>query len=99
MHYGVAKRGYPEGLATRVREFLVWVAVLPWTRDVANVYGDLRASCEAAGGTLSPLDMMFAAHSKATDAILVTRDQVFRLVPDGLLSEDWTKASTRIDNV
>lgn len=99
LQYGVAKRGYPEGLATRVREFLVRVAVLPWTRDVANVYGDLRASCEAAGVTLSPLDMMIAAHAKATGVILVTRDQVFGLVPDGLILEDWTKASTSIDKV
>ncbi len=92
LHYGVAKRGYPEGLATRVREFLVRVAVLPWTPDVARVYGDLRASYEAAGVTLAPLDMMIAAHAKATGAILVTRDRVFGLVPDSLSLEDWTKA-------
>lgn len=90
--YGVAKRGYPEGLATRVREFLVRVTVLPWTPDVAVVYGDLRASCEAAGIVLAPMDMMIAAHAKAMDAILVTRDRVFGLVPDGLRLEDWTRA-------
>lgn len=90
--YGVAKRGYPEGLATRVREFLVRVTVLPWTPDVAVVYGDLRASCEAAGIVLAPMDMMIAAHAKAMNAILVTRDRVFGLVPDGLRLEDWTRA-------
>ncbi len=90
--YGVAKRGYPEGLKTRVREFLVRVTVLPWTPDVSVVYGNLRASCEAAGIVLAPLDMMIAAHAKALDAILVTRDRVFSLVPDGLRLEDWTIA-------
>ncbi|MEO5861925.1 MAG: type II toxin-antitoxin system VapC family toxin [Burkholderiales bacterium] len=90
LQYGVAKRGHPEGLATRVREFLIRVAVLPWMPDVARVYGDLRASCEAAGVTLAPLDMMIAAHAKATGAVLVTRDRVFGLVPDGLRLEDWT---------
>ena len=64
--------------------------MLPWTPDVARLYGDLRASCEAAGVTLAPLDMMIAAHAKATGAVLVTRDRVFGLVPDGLRLEDWT---------
>lgn len=90
--YGVAKRGYPEGLTTRVREFLVRVTVLPWTSDVSVVYGNLRASCEAAGIVLAPLDMMIAAHAKALNATLVTRDRVFSLVPDGLRLEDWTAA-------
>ncbi len=92
--YGVAKRGYPLGLATRVREFLVRVNVLPWASEVASVYADLRASCEAAGVTLAPMDMMIAAHAKAAAAILVTRDRTFGLIPDGLTVEDWTKDSS-----
>lgn len=87
--YGVAKRGHPAGLAARVREFLIRVEVLPWTREEANVYGDLRASCEAAGITLAPLDMMIAAHAKAVDAILVTRDRAFSRIPGKLPQEDW----------
>ena len=88
--YGVAKRGNPQGLATRVHEFLIRVNVLPWTQDVAFVYGNLRASCEAVGVTLAPMDMMIAAHAKTVDAILVTRDRVFSYIPDGLILEDWT---------
>jgi tRNA(fMet)-specific endonuclease VapC len=88
--YGVAKRGNPQGLATRVHEFLIRVNVLPWTQEVASVYGDLRASCEAVGVTLAPMDMMIAAHAKTVNAILVTRDRVFSFIPDGLILEDWT---------
>jgi tRNA(fMet)-specific endonuclease VapC len=91
MLYGVAGRGHPTGLATRVREFLIRVEVLSWTPEVAAVYGDLRASCEAAGVTLAPLDMMIAAHAKAAGAILVTRDRAFSMIPDHLTIEDWTK--------
>ncbi len=91
LRYGVAKRGNPRGLELRVQEFLVRVEVLPWTQTVARAYGDLRASCEAAGVSLAPMDMMIAAHAKAADAILVTRDRAFSLVPHGLKLEDWTK--------
>ena len=99
--YGVAKRGHPQGLATRVREFLARVAVLPWTPEVSEVYAGLRAACEAGGVPLAPLDMMIAAQAKALalsaarrqdSAVLVTRDRAFSRVPGGLALQDWTQA-------
>ncbi len=89
LHFGLAKRSYPKGLSIRVHEFLIRVDILPWSSEVATVYGDLRATCEAAGITLSPLDMMIAAHAKAINAVLVTRDQAFSRIPDGLRVENW----------
>jgi tRNA(fMet)-specific endonuclease VapC len=88
--YGIAKRGHPPALIARVREFLLRVDVLDWDRAAAGAYGDLRASCEAGGISLSPLDMMIAAHAVATGAVLVTRDKAFFHVPTGLSVEDWT---------
>ena len=90
--YGVAKRGHPSGLSTRVQAFLIRMEVLPWARDVAQVYADLRAQCETAGVSLAPMDMMIAAHAKASGATLVTRDRAFSRIPDGLSLEDWTNA-------
>jgi tRNA(fMet)-specific endonuclease VapC len=87
--YGVAKRGSPQGLAVRVAEFLIRVNVLSWTPDVAQTYGDFRASCEASGVTLAPLDMMIAAHAKSVGAILVTRDRAFSLIGNNLELQDW----------
>lgn len=87
--YGLAKRAYPRGLSARVHEFLIRVDILDWSHDVAPVYGDLRAKCEATGATLSPLDMMIAAHAKAVNAVLVTRDKAFSRIPDGLQVENW----------
>jgi tRNA(fMet)-specific endonuclease VapC len=97
--YGVAKRGCPIGLSTRVREFLVRVNILPWTQDVAEVYGRLRARCESEGTTLGALDMMIAAHGHTLHqeaeragniGVLVTREKAFRRLPAGVLIEDWT---------
>ena len=87
--YDLAKRSYPKGLSVRIHEFLIRVDILPWNHDVATVYGDLRARCEAAGITLSPLDMMIAAHANAVDTILVTRDKAFNRIPEGLRIENW----------
>ena len=87
--YGLAKRSYPKGLSARIHEFLIRVDILPWNHDAATVYGDFRAICEAAGITLSPLDMMIAAHANAVDAILVTRDKAFSRIPEGLRIENW----------
>lgn len=101
--YGVAKRGHPVGLATRVREFLARVNVLPWTAEAAEAYGELRAVCESGGLSLAPMDMMIAAHAKALErslvpareqVTLVTRDGAFFRVAGlaGLTLEDWASA-------
>ena len=87
--YGLARRNYPAALTERVRQFLLRVDVLPWDHDVTQVYGNLRASCEAKGVTLAPLDMMIAAHAIAADAVLVTSDRAFSRVPDPLRTENW----------
>jgi len=88
--YGLAKRHRPAALAARVGQFLLRVDVLPWDRDAARTYGDLRAACEARGVTLSPLDMMIAAHAVAAGVVLVTRDRAFAQVSAPLVVEDWT---------
>lgn len=99
--YGVAKRGNPTSLSKLVHEFLARVEVMPWTSDVAQSYGALRAACEACGATLAHADMMIAAHVKALaevhdedgQVVLVTRDRAFQRVP-GLHIEDWTEGGT-----
>lgn len=88
--YGLARKGYPAAFASVIREFLLRVEVLPWDSECAIVYGDLRSFCAASGITLGALDMMIAAHAIATKATLVTHDNAFSLVPDGILAvEDW----------
>lgn len=87
--YGLAKRNHPAALTERVKQFLLRVEVLAWDHDATQVYAELRASCEAMGVSLAPLDMMIAAHAVASSAVLVTRDKAFSRVPKPLKTDDW----------
>ena len=69
--------------------FLARMKVLSWGRDEARAYGELRAKLEAAGKTLSNLDLLIAAHAVAADAVLVTNERAFGLVTDLRGMENW----------
>ena len=87
--YGISKSGIGEPKMRLLRWFLNLVAIHPWGRDEAAVYGRLRAKQEAMGKTLGPLDMQIAAHAISLGAILVTNDKAFHQVPDLLGVENW----------
>jgi tRNA(fMet)-specific endonuclease VapC len=63
--------------------------ILPWTREEALIYGDLRAKLERAGKILGNLDMLIAAHAISTNATLVTRDKAFAQVEDLRPPVNW----------
>ena len=63
---------------------------MAWDKNATIVYGGLRATCEASCVTLSPLDLMIAAHAQAVNAILVTGDNAFSTIAEGLTVENWT---------
>lgn len=85
--FGLAKRPEATRLHAVVREFLRRVDVLPW--NSADRYGAARADLENSGKTLSPLDLLIAAHAIGVGAVLVTNDYAFAYVP-GLEIADWT---------
>ncbi len=89
LRFGLAKRPEAKRLHLAVAEFLRRVDVLPWSSDVAQTYGPLRADLSRHGKTLTPLDLLIAAHALSVGATLVTNDQAFRQV-NGLQVEDWT---------
>lgn len=72
------------------RELLGNVAVLPWNQMVADTYGPLRAGLMRAGRSLSPLDLLIAAHALAVGAVLVTNDHAMLRLSD-IASENWTR--------
>lgn len=88
---GVAKKPEAKRLSVAVKEFLLRVEILPWGSDAAEAYARLRTACENEGKPLGAMDMLIAAHSVATNTILITNDKAFYNVQHLLNLEDWTK--------
>lgn len=89
--FGLAKRPEAMRLHVVVRELIRCVDVMPWDSETAECYGAIRADMTCKGKTLSPLDLLIAAHAFHLDSVLVTNDQCFKQV-DGLHIEDWVIA-------
>jgi len=87
--YGIAKAGIGDQRMRILQWFLLLVAVHPWGREEAAVYGSLRAQQEAMSKPLGPLDMQIAAHALSLGAILVTNDKAFHQVPGLTGLENW----------
>lgn len=84
LEYGLQRKGQPARLRNALTQFLLRVDVLPWDEKVATCYGEFCALLEAQGINLSDFDMMIAAHAVAVDATLISRDNAFARVPEGL---------------
>lgn len=87
--FGLARRPKAVRLQALVEEFLRRVDVLPWGRDCAARYGQLRAAMGERGKTLAPLDLLIAAQALAANTVLVSNDQAFAHW-EGIDWEDWT---------
>lgn len=63
----------------------------PWTDEVSDRFGDIKAWLERKGNRIEDFDAAIAAHALAEQAVLVTAnlDDMVR-VPE-LKIEDWTK--------
>ena len=88
---GVAKKPEAKHLPVIVNEFLLRVEILPWDSHAANAYAELRTACEKKGKSLGAMDMLIAAYSVSSGAILVTNDKAFYNLGHYLSLEDWTK--------
>ena len=87
--YGVARLPIGDKRMQLLHWFLQLVAIYPWGREEAAVYGRLRAKQEALGKPLGPFDMQIAAHAIALGAVMVTNDKAFHQVPDLGSVENW----------
>jgi tRNA(fMet)-specific endonuclease VapC len=76
-------------LETRALKIIVSLSREGITVQVAETYGQLKATLEGQGLNLDDNDLWIAATALTHGAVLVTRDKIFSQVP-GLQVEDWT---------
>lgn len=88
--YGCAKKGSAK-LSAHVEAILQSVQVLAFDVPAVAEYGGIRTELEAAGQTIGPNDLLIAAHSCSSGAVLVTdnTDEFARV--RSLRVENWIR--------
>lgn len=86
--YGMVRRPAAK-FVPLLDEFLKKSHVLPWGKQEARTYGELRAKQEAAGKPLATMDLLIAAHAISAGAILVTADKTFSQLEAVLPVVNW----------
>lgn len=89
LEYGLHRRNQPPKLRDALTQVLLRMDVLAWDEAVARCYGELCATLESRGINLSDLDMMIAAHAKASGLTLVSRDRAFAQIAPAVVVEVW----------
>ncbi len=89
VEYGLSRKGHPPRLKNALDQLLLRIDVLPWDEAVARCYGELCATLEASGVSLSDMDMMIAAHAVSVSATLISRDKAFGQLPERLRVVVW----------
>ncbi|MBK6999586.1 MAG: type II toxin-antitoxin system VapC family toxin [Rhodoferax sp.] len=89
LEYGLHRRNQPPKLRNALTQVLLRMDVLAWDETVARCYGELCATLESRGINLSDLDMMIAAHAKASGLTLVSRDRAFAQIAPEVVVEVW----------
>jgi tRNA(fMet)-specific endonuclease VapC len=79
--FGLARRPEASRLAQLVGHFLASIDSLAFDSVAAKQFASLRAAMDRSGKSLTPLDMLIAAHALSIDAVLVTSDKAFLHVP------------------
>ncbi len=77
-----------------VRQFLKIVRVLSWDAEAADFYADLRHQLGSTGQLIGELDMMIAAHSLASAAVLVTNNlKHYQRINAPLTIDNWAESA------
>ena len=88
--YGLKRLPPGHRLHLIVRQFLKIVRALPWDAEAADFYAEIRRQLAASGQLIGEMDMMIAAHSLATAAVLVTNNvRHFERIQAPLILENW----------
>ena len=66
------------------------LARCPWTDEVSECFGSIKARLERRGERIEDFDVAVAAHARVVDGVLVTANRAHMARVDGLEMEDWT---------
>jgi tRNA(fMet)-specific endonuclease VapC len=88
--YGLKRLPPGHRLHAGVRQFLKIVRALSWDAEAADFYAEIRRQLTSTGQLIGEMDMMIAAHSLATAAVLVTNNiRHYERIPAPLILENW----------
>lgn len=89
LRYGVEKLSSSRLSQVAVDDFIRYLNVLPWDKEVTFCYAQLRHYLEQQGTPIGNMDLMIAAHALSQDCILVTNNtRHFSRIPN-LKTENW----------
>ena len=91
LEFGVFRSSRPGQNRLALMMFLSGITVLPFDKDAALAYGEIRQNLKSQGVIIGANDLLMAAHAKALGLTLVTHNiREFSRV-EGLLLEDWAE--------
>ncbi len=89
LEFGVAKSQHLDRNQVALEEFVLPLEIADLDREVARVYGRVRAMLEKQGTPIGSLDMMSAAHALALGVTLATHNTGEFSRMEGLTVVDW----------
>ena len=89
LHVGLAKSTSPQRRRRQLDDMMEFVTLLSFDDKAAREAADIRATLEAIGNPVGPMDNLIAGTVRASGAVLVTRNtQEFSRI-EGLRLDDW----------
>jgi tRNA(fMet)-specific endonuclease VapC len=89
LEYGVAKSEHVEQNQAALDEFVMPLEIAAFDREMARVYGQVRAALERKGTPIGPLDTMIGAHALSLGVTLATNNTREFSRIKGLTVVDW----------
>ena len=89
LEFGVTKSQHLEKNRAALDEFVLPLEIAGFDRDVARVYGQVRAALEKKGTPIGALDLLIGAHALAQGATLATNNTREFSRIKGLTIVDW----------